>query len=377
MAQNPVSAEVVIVGGGIAGCAVAYYLTTLGVRPIVVERVGIASAASGFAQGGLYLMSGVGLDGPLYPFAVESVRLHHELYPALKEETGLDTLLASKPVMAAALSDADVAELQTRQAWQTEKGFTAQWLDEKAVRQLEPGIGPEVLGALVTDDTWVLEGDVLTKALMQAAERRGAEFRIGSVEGLEWEGDSVTGVRLTDGVIACSNVVLAMGPWSANLKAWIGVDVPVQPIKGEILRLRTGSPPMQPHITWQNSYMVKKPDRLLWTGTTEDEAGFDKEPTESAVQRIMAGAARIYPAIMDATIEVHTACLRPVTPDNAPIVGRVPGKHGVYIATGGGRKGIMTGPAIGKSVAELLVHGVTDLPAAPLGLERFQDPSGL
>lgn len=123
--------------------------------------------------------------------------------------------------------------------------------------------------------------------------------------------------------------------------------------------------------------MVKKPDGLLWTGTTEDEAGFDKEPTESAVQRIMAGAARIYPAIMDATIEVHTACLRPVTPDNAPIVGRVPGKHGVYIATGGGRKGIMTGPAIGKSVAELLVHGVTDLPAAPLGLERFQDPSGL
>jgi len=365
------------VGGGIAGCAVAYYLTTLGVRPIVAERVGIASAASGFAQGGLYLMSGAGLDGPLYPFAVESVRLHHELYLALKEETGLDTLLASKPVMAAALSDADVAELQTRQAWQTGKEFTARWLDEKAVRQLEPGIGPEVLGALVTDDTWVLEGDVLTKALMQAAERRGAEFRIGSVEGLEWEGDSVTGVRLTDGVIGCSNVVLAMGPWSANLKTWIGVDVPVQPIKGEILRLRMGSPPMQPHITWQDSYMVKKPDGLLWTGTTEDEAGFDKEPTESAVQRIMAGAARIYPAIMDATIEVHTACLRPVTPDNAPIVGRVPGKHGVYIATGGGRKGIMTGPAIGKSVAELLVHGVTDLPAAPLGLERFQDPSGL
>ena len=371
--QNPISSEVVIVGGGIAGCAVAYYLTTLGVKPIVVEREGIASAASGFAQGGLYLMSGAGLDGPLYPFAVESVRLHHGLYPALKEETGLDTLLASKPVMAAALSDEDVAELQTRQVWQTEKGFTARWLDEQAVRGLEPGIGPQVLGALVTEDTWVLEGDVLTKALMGAAERRGAEFRIGSVEGLEWNGDQVTGVRLSGGVLACSNVVLALGPWSAHLKEWLGVDVPVMPIKGEILRLRTESPPAQPHIAWHDSYMVKKPDGLLWTGTTEDEAGFNKEPTESATQRVMAGAARIYPAIADATIEVHTACLRPVTPDNAPIIGPVPGKQGVYIATGGGRKGILAGPAIGKSVAELVVHGKTDLPAAPLGLDRFMN----
>ena len=81
MAQHPTSAEVVIVGGGIAGCAVAYYLTTLGVKPIVVEREGVASAASGFAQGGLYVMSGAGLDGPLFPFAVESVRLHHEQVP--------------------------------------------------------------------------------------------------------------------------------------------------------------------------------------------------------------------------------------------------------------------------------------------------------
>ena len=69
MPLNSISPEVVIVGGGIAGCAVAYYLTPLGVKPIVVAREGIASAASGFAQGGLYVMSGAGLDGPLYPFA--------------------------------------------------------------------------------------------------------------------------------------------------------------------------------------------------------------------------------------------------------------------------------------------------------------------
>ncbi len=369
--QNQKSADVVIVGGGISGCAVAYYLTTLGVRPIVVEREGIASAASGFAQGGLGLMSGAGLDGPLFPFAAESLRLHHELHPALKEETGLDTLLASRPVLAIALNASDIDEMHVRQVWQREKGFITSWLDAHAVRQLEPGIGPEVLGALVTDETWMLDSNVLTKAFMKAAERRGAETRIGNVADLEWDGDRVTGVRLANEVIHCANVVLTLGPWSAHLKDWIDVDVPVRPIKGEILRMRSKAPPVTPHIAWHDSYMVKKPDGLLWTGTTEDEAGFDKEPTESGAQRIIEGAARIYPAILDATIEVHTACLRPVTPDNTPIVGSVPGKRGVYVATGGGRKGILVGPAIGKSTADILVHGVTDLPVGSLGLERF------
>ena len=371
MTQNKATAEVVIVGGGIAGCAVAYYLTTLCMRPIVVEREGIASASSGVAQGGLYVMSGAGLDGPLFPFASESLRLHHELYPLLKAETGLDTLLGSKSVLAAAFTDVDVEALHARHTWQTERGFVAHWLDEKAVRELEPEIGPEVIGALVTEDTWVLESDVLTRAFMQAAEKRGAEFRIGNVEGLEWEGDRVTGVRLSEGAIACPNVVLALGPWSANLKDWIGVDVPVQPVKGEILRLRSKTPPVTTHLAWHDSYMVKKPDGLLWTGTTEDETGFDKEPSESGRQRILEGAARIFPPIANAEIEVHTACLRPVTPDNAPIVGAIPGKQGVYIATGGGRKGILSAPAIGKSVADIVVYGKTDLPAAPLGLDRF------
>lgn len=369
--RNQKSADVVIVGGGISGCAAAYYLTTLGVRPILVEREGIACAASGFAQGGLYLMSGTGLDGPLFSFAAESLRLHHQLYPALKEETGLDSLLASKPMLAVALTESDVAEMRVRQVWQTEKGFINRWLDNNAVRKLEPGIGPEVIGGLVTDDTWVLDSSVLTKAFMSAAEQRGAQIHIGNVQGLKWHGDRVTGVRVDNEVIHCPNTVLALGPWSAYLQDWIDVDVPVRPIKGEILRMRSNSPPVTPHIAWHDSYMVQKPDGLLWTGTTEDEIGFDDEPTESGAQRIIEEAGRIYPAILDATIEIHTACLRPVTPDNTPIVGEVPGKHGVYIATGGGRKGILVGPAVGKSIADIVVNGATDLSTESLGLGRF------
>ena len=370
--QNSSSADVVIVGGGVAGCAVAYYLTTMGARPVVVEREQVAGAASGFAQGGLYTMSGAGMDGPFLPLVRESLRLHRELYPVLTDATGLDSRLAEKDILTVSLEHDDLETLRALRAQQEANGFTVDYLDDRQVRELEPGIGPGVLGGMLTRHTWLLDSDTLTKSLMLAAESNGAELRIAGVTGLQWDGGRVTGVELADGdTIACANVVLAMGPWSAFLREWLGVDVPVRPIKGEILRIRTNTMPAMAHLGWQHSYMVKKPDGLLWTGTTEDEAGFDRDPSASAAERIMQGASRVFPAITEGVVELHTACLRPVSPDNAPILGAVPGMQGVYIATGAGRKGILAAPALGKATADLVTTGATDLPIAPLGLDRF------
>ncbi len=370
--QASSSADVVIVGGGVAGCAVAYYLATMGARPVVVEREQVAGAASGFAQGGLYTMSGPGMDGPFFPLVRESLRLHRELYPVLTESTGLDSRLAEKDILTVALEHEDLETLRSLRAQQEANGFTVDYLDTAQVREVEPGIGPGVLGGMLTRHTWLLDSDTLTKSLMLAAESNGAELRIAAANGLRWDGARVSGVELAGGDhIACANVVLAMGPWSAFLREWLGVDVPVRPIKGEILRIRTNTMPAVPHLGWQHSYMVRKPDGLLWTGTTEDDAGFDRDPSASAAERIMAGASRVFPAIAEGTVELHTACLRPVSPDNAPIVGAVPGVQGVFLATGGGRKGILAAPALGKATAGLVTAGATDLPIAPLGLDRF------
>ena len=365
-------ADVVVVGAGIAGCAAAYYLAAMGARPVVVEREGVAGAASGFAQGGLYIMSGPGMDGPFFPLVRESLRLHRELHPVLTEATGLDSRLAEKDILTVALEHDDFEALRVLRGQQEANGFTVEGLDDRQVREVEPGIGPGVLGGMLTRHTWLLDSDTLTKSLMLAAEARGAELRIADAVGLRWDGDRAAGVILADGeTIACGSVVLAMGPWSAFLRDWLGVDVPVRPVKGEILRIRTDRMPVVPHLGWQHSYMVRKPDGLLWTGTTEDDADFDREPSASAAERIMEGARRVFPAIVEGAVEAHTACLRPVAPDNAPIVGAVPGVRGVYLATGGGRKGILAGPALGMATADLVTNGATALPIATLGLDRF------
>jgi glycine/D-amino acid oxidase-like deaminating enzyme len=117
--------------------------------------------------------------------------------------------------------------------------------------------------------------------------------------------------------------------------------------------------------------MYAKPDGLAWCGTTEDWRGFDRQSLPETRDRILAGVKRILPAVSDATIEMQTACLRPVTPDWLPILGQVKGYQNAWLATGAGKKGILLAPGIGKSVAGLITKSETDLSIQDYSPERF------
>lgn len=366
------TADVVIVGAGVAGCAVAYELTRLGVRPLVVEREGVASGASGGALGDLNTLTGAGLKGPLFPLARTSLEMHQGLHGLLRDETGFDSALRMVPSLMVALDGSDVAGLRAEVPRLRDRGFESDWLTTDEVRALEPALSPEAGGAVRTEGMGMLSASVLTTSLLQAAERRGATLRHGEVRGLEWDGDRVVGVTVGDKRVACGSVVLAVGPWSAHLGAWLGTPVPVRPVKGQIVRLRAPGAPVGHYISSRDdTYAVFKEDGLTWTGTTMEEAGFDTATTLEVRDDILRRVHRLLPGFGEAEVVLQTACLRPVTDDGLPIIGAVPGLRGVYVATGGGRKGILLGPVMGKAVADLVVHGATDLPIDPFGLGRF------
>ena len=176
-------------------------------------------------------------------------------------------------------------------------------------------------------------------ALAQTAERLGAVSRSGEVVGVNTTGDRVRSVMLRDAEIECEHVVFATGPWSGQVEDWLGVRVPVEPLKGEILRMRPpGVLPPGPDVQGAGVSLYSRDDQV-WIGSTEERKGFDTKPSTSARDRLMAGAQRLMPAMADAELVLHTACLRPVTPDWLPIIGRAPGWDNVYLATGAGRKG--------------------------------------
>src|SRR2546426_7094092 len=350
------SADVVIVGGGIAGMTTAYYLAKSGVPSVVVERDAIGSHASGFAYGGLSPLSGFGIPGPLAEIAQDGMRLHRELSKGLLEETGIDVDFRVRSSLALAFTEADVRRLQAALPWQQgQPGYAARWLDVAEARRVESRISEETLGATLIEGGAGVEPYRLVLALTRAAEHLGVTVRHGRAIGLRREGARVTGVVLEREVIACSTVVLALGPWSGEVSDWIGVPIDVRPLRGQILRLKAPGPPVDCSVGWGHNYATTKTDGLLWAGTTEEEAGFDEESTPAARGEIGAALVRMLPPMADAQIAHPTPCLRPLASDGLLVLGRVPGLEHAYVATGAGRKGILYGPAMGRAIADLVL----------------------
>jgi glycine oxidase len=351
------TADVVIVGGGIAGMTAAYYLAKRGVPSIVVERDAIGSHASGFAYGGLSPLSGFGIPGPLTEIAQDGMRLHRELSKSLVEETGIDVDFRGRSSLALAFSEADVRRLRAALPWQQRQpGYTVRWLDIAEARDVEPRISDEALGAALIEGGGAVEPYRLVLALTRAAEHLGVTVRHGRAIGLRRDGGGrVTGVVLEREVLACATAVLALGPWSADASGWIGVPIGVRPLKGQILRLQAPGPPVECSVGWGHNYATSKSDGLLWAGTTEEEAGFDEESTPAARDEIGVALLKMLPAMADAQLAHQTACLRPVTSDGLLVLGGVPGLEQVYVATGGARKGILYGPAMGHAIADLVL----------------------
>jgi len=367
------SPDVVIVGGGIAGMTTAYYLAKAGVRSVVVERDAIGSHASGFAYGGLSPLGGFGIPGPLAEIAMDGMRLHRELAKSLREDTAIDVDFRVRSSLALAFTDGDVRRLQAALSWQQKQsGYTVRWLDKADAQKVEPRISDETIGATLTEGGGAVEPYLLVLALTSAAERLGVTVRHGRVIGLRKDGGRVTGVVLEREVLSCATAVLALGPWSAEASEWIGVPIAVRPLKGQILRLQAPpGPPVECSVGWGHNYATTKTDGLLWAGTTEEEAGFDEENTNAARDEIGAALVKMLPSMVDAQVAQQTACLRPVASDGLLVLGGVPKLDQVYVATGGARKGILYGPAMGHALADLVLGRKTRIALDAFAPGRF------
>ena len=364
--------QVAIIGGGAMGCAAAYYLAKAGVRSTIIESEGIATQASGYNAGGLNPLTGYGLPGPLSAISDVSFGMHAALAQSLEDESGVRYHHKSMATVTVAFDDSDLPEMQkTHETFEAANGFSAHWLDAADLRKMEPRLNPEAQQGMYAYGNATLSGYEFTLALARAAERMGTETRQGRAVGLQTEGSRVTGVILEGGEIACDAVVIASGPWSAQAEHWLGIKIPVEPYKGEILRLRIDGD-LPAHDFTGGGYSVhNRADGLLWAGATEERKGFDRQPSESARRTLMKGAAKLMPCLADAEIAKHTACLRPLTPDWMPIVGAAPGWSNSYLATGAGKKGILLAPAIGRATADIITSGETDIPLDGFAPERF------
>jgi glycine oxidase len=363
------SPDVIVVGGGVIGCAVAYFLAAEhGVESLIIERNGIGSEASGGAAGELAAAEltekGSHRPAPAFTrFLQEGISLHANLAPTLLEESGVDYLLTPITMLRPAFTEDEASEMAGELARLNEAGIEASWVEPENIRAMNTWLADDALGA-VTSTELQLESYPFAIALAQAAEQHGVEIRTGEVTGIERSGGRVTGVRMGDEVLSAPTVVIANGPWSQFASEWIGLDIPVIPLRGQIVHLDIprGAPRPRQAIFHSTGYLLPKASGAIFVGTTIEEVGFDSEPTSEARDSIMEAVARIAPQVLDIPIKQMSACLRPYSADDMPIIGAVPGIDGLYIATGHGFKGITLCLVTGKNLAELMIQGTSSFP---------------
>lgn len=352
--------DAIVIGGGISGCATAYFLSAAGHSVALVEKDSPAAHASGFAFGSLHTRFQPPASSPLIEQArADGIDIHHELAKSLPEESGIDYHFHEKAGLVLAFDESEVAQIKPsgvaafkRDQWPEDRP-DVRWLAYGELSHIEARISTDVIGALYLGGMTEIAPDEFTQALWVAAERNGAVMVNAEVEEVIVVGGAVTGVATNEGEISSSSVVLAAGPWSASIlkrgDSTSHLKLPVSPLKGEILRYDLGyEPPMPVSLWWGTDYASSKPTGFLHAGTTHTASGFDEEPSNAGREEIRRSAERALPFLANMEIATQTACLRPTTPDGLPIVGEIPGARGLVAATGAGPIGIELGPLIGK-----------------------------
>ena len=365
----PESADVVVIGAGVVGCSVAYYLARQGVDVALLEKEAIGSGASFHATGSLSLLGAEFSAGASFDMARASYAEFPELVVELEAATGMDLLYQRRPSLRLALDDDEIDLIGSLMEWQ-QPHVNMRWIDAGEVRAIEPRLSPAIIAAVYEDESAQLDSYRFNLALARGAELKGAKIINREVTGLITIGSRVAGVRTASGDIHCDMTVVAAGAWSRAFTTWLDFPVPVRPMKGERLLLNYPGDPLPVLISSpKRGHMISRLDGLTSVGSTGGRdydrrelfmgEEFDRQPTESARLELLQRAIDVLPDLERAELVQQLAGSRPLSPDSKPIIGPVPGREGILLATGHTTKGIHLGPITGRIIADYVCDGST------------------
>lgn len=372
-------AEVVVVGGGIVGASAAYALARAGTR---VTAIDAAYPGQATAAGAGIIAPGTSPHQPPAFLALmdHAVRAYPALLEALAGDGEVDTGYAVTGALIVAAGEAEVPALAgsarhalERRALGTPGIGAVSTIDPNEARLLFPALG-ELCGAVHLGGSARVDGRKLRDALRRAARRRGVTF-VGGEARAVGAGGRVTGVEVDGRRLGCDAIVLAGGAWSGALAAVLDLRLPIAPQRGQILHLALPGVEIEGWpvvLTYRGHYLLTFPrDRVVAGATRERDAGFDARVTAGGVRQITDEALAIAPGLAGATVVGVRVGLRPASPDDLPVLGRVPGWENAVLATGHGASGLQLGPHSGEVAAALIQGQTPPLDLTPYSAERF------
>lgn len=348
--------DIGIIGGGVMGCALAYYLARNGQSVTLLEqgRIGDIPSASGASAAIINLL--VTASAPLLEHSILTHKLLPELAEELLQQTGIDVNLTQPGSIQLAFTDHEHAGLRNLMEEHLAKGSQAEWLDAQTVRSLEPGISPLVSGGIHVPGTYSVYAPQYVRALAAGAAAHGAVIRQGiPVTGLRRSGDRVEAIKTFAEEIQTGQVILATGAWSGLTKTWLGIDVGIGPQRGQIMAVQTRNQHIRHVLSHNDGYVVPKSNGTAVIGATRESVGWDGRLTPAGLGFLVDLAHHFAPSLIEGTLKHVWYGFRPMRLDNGPpLLGPLPGLNNVSIVAGHGPVGVTLSAAAGYLLAQSL-----------------------
>jgi len=355
VAQNP---DVLIVGGGIVGSAIAWRLAKDGLSVTLLEKGEIGREASWAAGGMLTPVHLADYPPALADLCGASLALYEPLCREILAASGVDPEYRVTGLLLLVTDDAGEEAARELELWKRERRQPVERLTREQALGIEPKLTPTLRRALRLPDVAQIRNNRMAVALAEGAKRKGAEIRPNTpVTGFLRVPGRVTGVKTPRGDVYAGATILAAGAWSAELLKPLGLDLKVKPIKGQIV-LAGGPPDFCRHMILDGeSYLIPRADGRILVGSTLEDVGFDKSVILETLGDLARRAARLMPELGKLPMVTSWAGLRPATPDRLPYLGKGP-MDGLIVATGHYRNGILLAPITAEIVADLLAGQV-------------------
>ena len=355
--------NILIIGGGVIGLSIAWHLSRANPSVTVLDSAEPGQASQA-AAGMLAPLAEAHAPGPFLDLALDSLCRYPNFVEALRDESGLNLEICGPGMLRVARTAEEESALGQAFEWQSKLGLPLCRLTGEEVRRQEPAAAYNIRAALLSPMERHLEPCLLLTALTAACRNRGVHLFFSRVTGLETEAERVIGVRTAQGQFSCKTLVIAGGAWSEFLGCELGVNIPVKPLRGQILAFGPSNPMLLQHTLYTHgAYLVPRLDGRILAGATEESVGFEAQTTECGIAALRSGAEALIPALADQRLHSAWTGLRPLSVDGLPLLGRAPGWENVHIATGHGRNGILFAPITGALMADAILKG-TPLPAA-------------
>jgi len=381
--------DVAVIGGGLVGASLAYELVSRGLEVVLADRHHPGRATDAGA-GILSPETFLDPDDAWAELALAAGEHHRNLTRRVGEDGGAGGTGGAGGAGGTGHEVCGLIRLSTSEgedewlekaaqlAERRSPGVVSRIDPEEAVRLFPPLAS--VRGALLNPRAARIDGRRATGAIVDAAVSRGLRRLDGEVRSLELSGDRASGVTSDSWTISAGSVAIAGGAWSSQFAEQLRADLPVGPMKGQIIHMTlpgvdtSGWPIVQPMFS---HYLVPWPDgRVACGGTLEADAGFDVNPTAEGVHELLREALRTAPGLSKATVSEIRVGLRPSSSDGRPLLGRLEDWSNVYVATGHGTEGLLLGPYTAALVAESIVTGVVPALIEAISPGRFGRPSG-